>query len=336
MINWGIIGLGRMANRFANAIGEVENAKLLGIASKNIDRLKHFGDQHNIENNFRFSTYNEILNCKEINSIYISTLNNTHADIAIKAAKAKKNILCEKPVTTNYSDTVKVFEELNKSNVFFLEAIAYRTHPQTRFVINKILEGEIGEVDKIESTFGFSHRKLDPQSRLFNPKLGGGAILDVGCYPVSFSSLIANIKKKEKLIEPEFLDVSGSLCSTGVEECAYATLKFNNRITAKVGTAIRLNMKNQTLIEGTKGSILINSPWLPDKRSLVEIKTDKGYYKSFVNSTKSIFANQIHVTSQLIIDGKKEGEFPAMTWKSSINNMYVLDKWKKKLFEKLN
>ena len=336
MINWGIIGLGRMANRFASAIGEVENAKLLGIASKNIDTLKHFGDQHNIENNFRFSTYNEILNCKEINSIYISTLNNTHADITIKAAKAKKNILCEKPVTTNYSDTVKVFEELNKSNVFFLEAIAYRTHPQTRFVINKILEGEIGEVDKIESTFGFSHRKLDPQSRLFNPKLGGGAILDVGCYPVSFSSLIANVKKKEKLIEPEFLDVSGSLCSTGVEECAYATLKFNNRITAKVGTAIRLNMKNQTLIEGTKGSILINSPWLPDKRSLVEIKTDKRYYKTFVNSTKSIFANQIHVVSQLIIDGKKEGEFPAMTWKSSINNMHVLDRWKKKLFEKLN
>ena len=93
MINWGIIGLGRMANRFASAIGEVENAKLLGIASNNIDRLKHFGDQHNIENNFRFSTYDEILNCKEINSIYISTLNNTHADITIKAAHSKKNIL---------------------------------------------------------------------------------------------------------------------------------------------------------------------------------------------------------------------------------------------------
>ena len=93
---------------------------------------------------------------------------------------------------------------------------------------------------------------------------------------------------------------------------------------------------SKTLIEGSKGSILINSPWLPDKKSLVEIKTDKRYYKSFVNSTKSIFANQIHVASQLIIDGKKEGEFPAMTWKSSINNMRVLDRWKKKLFEKLN
>ena len=337
MISWGIIGLGSMANQFAISINEVKNVKLLGIASQNVDRLNNFGEQYNIENKFRFNSYDEILNCNEINSIYISTLNNTHAEIIIKAAKAKKNILCEKPVTTSYSDTVKVFDTLNKSNVFFLEAIAYRTHPQTQFVINKIIEGEIGEVENIDSTFGFSHRKLDPQSRLFDPKLGGGAILDVGCYPVSFSSLIANIKKKEeKLIEPEFLDVSGSLCSTGVEECAYATLRFNNKITAKVGAAIRLNMKNKTLIEGTKGSILINSPWLPNKKSLVEVKTNKRYYKTFVNTTKSIFANQIHVVSQLIIDGKKEGEFPAMTWKNSVNNMRVLDIWKKKLFEKLN
>ena len=336
MITWGIIGLGAMANRFAIAMSEIENSTLLGIASTSIDKLTNFGDQYNIKNNFRFNTYDEILNCNEINSIYISTLNNTHADIVIKAAQAKKNILCEKPVTTNYLDVVKVFEVLNKSNVFFLEGFAYRIHPQTNFVINKINEGEIGEIITIDSTFGFPHRKFDPQSRLFNPKLGGGAILDVGCYPVSFSSLIANIKEKDKLAEPEFLDVSGSLCSTGVEECAYATLEFNNKMTAKIGAAIRQNMKNQTLIKGTKGSILIHSPWLPDKKSLVEVKTNKRYYKSFVNTTKSIFANQIHVVSQLIIDGKKEGEFPAMTWKNSVNNMLALDKWKKKLFEKLN
>jgi len=334
VINWGIIGLGRMASRFASAINEAENANLLGIASKSIDRLKNFGEEYNIENNYRFNTYDEILNCGKIDSIYISTLNNTHADIIIKAAQAKKNILCEKPVTTNYSDTVKVFEELNKSNVFFLEAIAYRTHPQTQFVINKISEGEIGEIKSIDSTFGFSHHKINPQSRLFNPKLGGGAILDVGCYPVSFSNLIANIKREDKLVEPKFLDVSGSLCSTGVEECAYATLEYNNKITARVGVAIRLNMKNQTLIKGTKGSILINTPWLPEKKSLVEIKTDKGYYKTFVNSKKSIFANQIYVVSQLILDNKQEGEFPAMSWKDTISNMQILESWKKKLYEK--
>ena len=187
-----------MANRFASSINEVKNSKLLGIASTNFLRLKSFGEKYNIDKKYRYKNYDEILNCDEIDAIYISTLNNTHPEIVIKAAEPKKNILCEKPVTTSYSDTVKVFDTLNKSNVFFLEAIAYRTHPQTQFVINKIIEGEIGEVENIDSTFGFSHRKLDPQSRLFDPKLGGGAILDVGCYPVSFSSLIANIKKKKK------------------------------------------------------------------------------------------------------------------------------------------
>ncbi len=336
MINWGIIGLGKMADRFASSINEVKNANLLAIASKSVERLKNFGDLYNIENKFRFNSYEEFLNCTQINSIYISTLNNTHADIILKATRAKKNILCEKPVTTNYSDAIRVFDELNKSNIFFLEAIAYRTHPQTKLVINKIIQGEIGDVKTIDTTFGFSHRKFDPHSRLFDPKLGGGAILDVGCYPVSFSSLIANIKEKDKLVEPEILDVSGSLCSTGVEDCAYVTLKFSNKIIATVGTAIRLNMKNQTLITGTKGSILINTPWLPEKKSLIEIKINKRYYKTFVNSKKSIFANQIHVASQLILDDKKEGKFPAMTWKSSLNNMLILDKWKEKLFEKLN
>jgi len=336
MISWGIIGLGSMANRFASAINEVENANLIGIASKSADKLKSFGDKYNINSKFRFNSYDDILNCSEINSIYISTLNNTHADLVIKSAKAKKNILCEKPVTTNYLEVVKVFDELSKSNVFFLEAFAYRTHPQTKFVVDKIAEGEIGKIDEIHSTFGFSHRKIDPHSRFFDPKLGGGAILDVGCYPVSFSSLVANINVKEsELLEPKFLEVSGTICHTGVEECAYATLEFNNKIRAKVGTAIRLNMKNETKIIGTNGSILLNTPWIPEKKSLIEIKTNNRYYKSFINSEKSIFANQIHVVSKLILDGKKEGVFPAMTWKSSISNMLSLDIWKKKLTEKL-
>ena len=111
--------------------------------------------------------------------------------------------------------------------------------------------------------------------------------------------------------------------------------KFDNNILAKVGAGIRLNMKNKTLITGSKGSILVNSPWLPEKKSLVEIKTNKRYYKSFINSKKSIFANQIKTVCNLILDGKREGEFPSMTWKNSINNMRILEEWKKQLFKKL-
>ena len=94
MINWGIIGLGNMANKFASSINEVKNSKLLGIASTNFFRLKSFGEKYNIDKKYRYKNYDEILNCNEINAIYIATLNNTHPEIIIKAAEAKKNILC--------------------------------------------------------------------------------------------------------------------------------------------------------------------------------------------------------------------------------------------------
>ena len=135
MINWGIIGLGNMANRFASSLNDVKNTKLLGVASRSFLRLKRFGDKYNIEKKYRYRSYDEILNCNEINAIYISTLNNTHTEIILKAIEAKKNILCEKPIATNYDDTVKIFEKLNNSGVFFLEGIAYRSHEQTKFVV---------------------------------------------------------------------------------------------------------------------------------------------------------------------------------------------------------
>ena len=334
MIKWGIIGLGNMANQFAASINEVENANLLSVASKSITRLNDFGDKYNIEKKYRFNSYDDILNCTEISSIYISTLNNTHVEIVQKAIKLKKNILCEKPIATNYEDVLKIFKMLKKSNVFFLEAIAYRTHPQTEFVIKKIKEGEIGEIKEIDSTFGFL-TKIKPESRLFDKNLGGGAILDVGCYPVSFANLISCLNnKEEKLIEPEIFDVSGSLCETGVDDIAYAKLKFSNLI-ATVGTAVRLNMQNKTLITGTKGSILVYNPWLPSKKSLVEIKTKSSYYKSFISSKKNIYANQIYEVSKLILSGQKEGKFPAMTWQHSEVNMSIINKWKNELIKKL-
>ena len=332
MINWGIIGLGNMANRFASSISEVKNTKLLGIASTSFLRLKSFGDKYNIEKKYRYKNYDEILNCNEIDAIYISTLNNTHPEIIIKAVEAKKNILCEKPIATNYYDTIKIFETLAKSDVFFLEAIAYRSHEQTKFVINKIIEGEIGELKSIESTFGFASKKIDPKSRLYNPDLGGGAILDVGCYPVSFSILLANLKKTN-VPEPEILNVSGSIYKTNVDEIAYASLVFEKKIIAKIGVAINLQMKNQTSIIGTKGNILINNPWLPDKKSIIEINSKQRSYKSFINSELDIFGNQINNVSQCILDGKKEADFPAMRWKDTVNNMLIIDSWRKKLFE---
>ena len=110
--------------------------------------------------------------------------------------KNKKNILCEKPFCLNLKEGLEIQKIINENKVMFFEAIAYLSHTQTDQTLNLINNDEIGEVEVIESSFGFKVRKIDPKSRLFSKKLGGGAILDVGCYPLSFASLFVKNKKK--------------------------------------------------------------------------------------------------------------------------------------------
>ena len=135
MINWGVIGLGYMAKMFASSISGVKNSRLLAISSNSSLKLLKFGKKFDIERKYRFGNYNEILNCKEINAIYISTINNSHYDLIEKCIKAKKNILCEKPITMNFKDTLSIFEKLKKTDLFFMEALPYRAHPITSFLI---------------------------------------------------------------------------------------------------------------------------------------------------------------------------------------------------------
>ncbi len=104
MVKWGILGLGRAANSFAEAIKEVENAELVSIASLSKSKLKFFGNKYNIVKKLRFNTYDDLINNNEVDAVYIATLNNTHAELTIKLAVANKNILCEKPMALNESE----------------------------------------------------------------------------------------------------------------------------------------------------------------------------------------------------------------------------------------
>ena len=117
-MRWGIVGMGYMAKKFANSLSKLNNTSLKGISSKSKLKLKKYGDRFNIENKYRFDDYEEILKCKEIDNVYISTINNTHYEIVNKAITYKKNILCEKPMTTSYKNTQKIINLLKKMKFF--------------------------------------------------------------------------------------------------------------------------------------------------------------------------------------------------------------------------
>ena len=330
MIKWGIIGLGNISNKFINAIKEVDNSKIVAVSSltkkKNSELIKNL----NIEENFFFSNYDELLNCKDIDAVYIATLNNTHLDLAIKSIKAKKNILCEKPITLNFKEAEKIKKELVNSDITFSEAFAYRSHPQTKELCKIIDEKEIGDIHSLESSFGYNTKRINPNSRIFNKKLGGGAILDVGCYPTSLSLLIARIIKKDiDLNQFKLSNIKGNICETGVDDIAHADLTFDNKIVMKLNTSIRKHMINSCIIKGTKGKIVISSPWNPEKRSFFEVYTDQRYYKKFVNSDYSVYASQIDMFAKKIQN--KNLKDTMMEIDESLVNMRILDEWSKGL-----
>ena len=288
MVKWGILGLGRAANSFAEAIKEVENAELVSIASLSKSKLKFFGNKYNIVKNLRFNTYDDLINNNEVDAVYIATLNNTHAELTIKLAEANKNILCEKPMALNESEAKQVFVELTKSKVLFLEAIAYRSHPQTKVLNKLILENEIGQIENIKSSFGFSARnffKFIPKHRLFSKKLGGGAICDIGCYPSSFSLLIARLlQKKDQELKFDLENVTGKISFGGTDDEAHAKIIFRNQFEAELDVAITKKMENSIIISGSKGKMIIRDPWLPNKKVILEVLTKSNKYEKEIIS----------------------------------------------------
>ena len=153
-VNWGIIGLGKIALKFAEGFKNIDNAKLLGISSKDNEKLKKFKENFKIENNFCFNNYENLLECKNIDIIYIALPNSLHHEWIIKCIKKEKKILVEKPATLNLSQMKDVQNKLLNKNLLFTEAFMYRYHPQIIKVIKLIRGNAIGKLISMESFFG--------------------------------------------------------------------------------------------------------------------------------------------------------------------------------------
>ena len=217
-VKWGIIGLGNIASKFAEGFEFVNNAQLFAISSRSENKLLKFKDKFQISDNYCFSNYNSLLECKDLDIIYIALPHSLHHEWVIKSIEKRKNILVEKPATINFSQMENIKNNLKDKNIFFSEAFMYRYHPQISKVIDLLKNKVIGDLVSMESFFGFDSlgrkkilgiklkKKLNRNHRLYNKELGGGAILDVGCYPVSFSILIASLISKFDFIKTKVLN----------------------------------------------------------------------------------------------------------------------------------
>ena len=338
-VNWGIIGLGAVASQFAKSFKFTNNAKLLGIASKNFDKLNKFKEEFSIENNYCFKDYESLLENNEIDIVYIALPTSLHKEWIIKGLSKKKKILIEKPVTLNSSEIINIKKNyFNKEN-FLTEGFMYLYHPQIKKILEIINSGEIGKLISMESNFGQDiltkkkifgfkkKKKLNPENRLYNKKLGGGAILDLGCYPVSFCALIASLISNIDYDKVEVFNKKKEIGSTGVDIDSYMEIKFENGFTAIVAASFTKNLGKKTKILGSKGELIIEDTWTAQPAKIFIKKDNEEKIIININSNENIYVYEIEDLSKCILDNKTEVDFPGLRIDDMVGNMKIIDKW---------
>jgi len=332
-IKWGILGAGNIAHVLAKSIIETQNAELIAVASRNLKKGKLFAKKYSIPR--VYNNYEELLNDTDINIVYIATPHPMHAEWAIKTADSGKHILCEKPITINAPDAMTVIEAARRNKVFLMEAFMYRTHPQTKKIYDLVKSGAIGEVRIIESAFSFNSN-YNPDSRIFNPALGGGGIMDIGCYTISFSRLIAGAALGKNWVNPVEIKSLGHIRNDSkVDTWATALLRFENDILAYCVCGVESRHQNCAAIYGTKGIIIIPNPWTPTshevKKYSFTLVSENGKATIITESAPNVFTCETSVVTESIQQGLLEAPHPAMSWEDTLGNMQTLDRWRESL-----
>ena len=247
---WGIIGPGRIAHQFAQDLAVAEGGYLSAVASRSEERAREFADQYQAK--FAYGSYREILTCPELDAIYIATPHSSHCELAVRCLVAGIPVLCEKPWGINSAEAELMTAASQEKGVFLMEAIWTRFLPSTRKILELINDGVIGEIEAIKADFGF-RAAFKPEGRLFNPELAGGALLDIGLYPVFLSHLLMG--------PPKEIQAMARLGETGVDLDTGMLFKYEGGQMAHLHCTLVANTKTEAFIYGTKGTIHWHGRW---------------------------------------------------------------------------
>jgi len=327
-LHWGILSTGHIAGVFARAIAHSRTGSVVAVGSRNSVSADRFADAHGISR--RHGNYADLLADTDVDAVYIATPHPMHAEWVVRSAESRKHILCEKPLGVNHAEATTMIQAAQKNDVFLMEAFMYRCHPQTRRLVGLIQDGVIGAVRVIRATFSY-HKPFHPASRLYRHELGGGAILDVGCYCVSYARLIAGVGLGRELAEP--IEVRGHAKigdASRVDEWSTAILKFEGGILAQLACGVGVRQKNTIEVYGTDGSLEVPVPWNPNREGGVsEVRVcqhDKVEEVIEIATDQWTYAIEADVVAERIEE--RQAKWPAVTWADTLGNMRALDRWR--------
>jgi predicted dehydrogenase len=327
-LRFGVLGTGSIAAEFVDALASSRSCEAMAVASRDAGRAEAFALRHGI--GASYGDYPALLGDPRVDIVYVATPHPQHAEWAIAAAGRGKHVLCEKPLTMDRAEAEAVVAAADRNGVFLMEAFAYRFHPQTHRLLELIREGAIGQVRAIDVTFAFGSEDA-VGGRLLARELGGGGILDVGCYCVSMSRQIVAAASGATTVEP--VDVMGMASLDpveGTDRYAMAILRFDGDVLAQLSCAVTLTQDDHVRVYGTHGHLHVPWPcWLGGRRDAASqiILTRPGDEPEAIDirGGESIFALEADGVAALLREGV---DTCRPSWDDTLANMRTLDRWR--------
>ena len=310
-IRWGILGPGKISGSFARGLREADGAQLVAVGSRDQSRAALFAAEHGAMN--VHGSYEELARDPEVDAIYIGTPHSFHWEHTLLCLRQGKHVLCEKPLAINGIQAEQMIETAHASGLVLMEAVWTRFLPALVRVREILDTGTIGKVQMVMADFGF-RAEFDPESRLFSPDLGGGALLDVGIYPLNLAFMV--------LGEPVEIQTMVNLGATGVDEQSTILLRHKEGQLSVLSSSLVTDTPRQAHILGTEGSITIYYPWWAANRIVVKT-ADGGEESEDLPRRGGGYTHEAEAFMELIRSGESESKI--MSLDESLNIMKTMD-----------
>ena len=317
--NWGILGAGKIAGKFATDLALLPNANLYAVGSRTLTKAKSFAKQYNFKK--AVGSYEALLSDPNLDVVYIATPHSAHCENTLLALEHKVAVLCEKPLAINAKEVRRMVKKAKEKKTFLMEALWTLFLPHILQVKELIKDGVIGEVQSVRADFGFQ-ATYNPASRLFNPALGGGAILDIGIYPLLLAQSI--------LGTPDTITSTAILGETKIDEDINITLTYEQQKIAHLHASLRSRTPVDAHIYGTKGAIHIPGRW---HEPIAHITTFEYNTQRTTKYLMPRHARGYKYEAQAVMSYLQQGllESPIASWQFSMDLMKTMDTIRKQV-----
>jgi predicted dehydrogenase len=315
MLRIGLLGAARIApGAVIQPAAQLPAVKVLAVAASRPEKAKAFADQHDVPG--IAESYGALIDSPDIDAVYNALPPNLHEKWSVEALRAGKHVLCEKPFAMNATQARRMVEAADASKRILIEAFHYRFHPYFQRVLDLLSEDVIGSIQHIDSKFDV-RIPYSPSEFRHDPNLGGGALMDLGCYAVHWVRTLMGA-------EPQVEQAECTRSEAGVDVATRASLRFSNGVTAQITSAMNESLTEQhcarVVIEGGKGRMTLANPIAPHNGNAIIVEADEMSYEETVSADSTYFHQLEHFISAV------EGlDTPLTGGEDAINNMQVID-----------